>query len=61
MIVGNFVEACEELPLPIRLYVHDETAILKISFEVIDTCFEYSSPRVVVLQKFLLAGIDASV
>jgi hypothetical protein len=61
VLIGNFVEACEELPLSIRLYVYCETAILKVSFKIVDRCFNYSSSCVVVLQKFLLAGINSSV
>ncbi len=61
VIVGDLVEAGEELPLSIRLNVHNEAAVLEISFKVIDTCLKYASPCEVVPQKLLLARIGASI
>lgn len=58
VLISDFVVTTEETPLSIRSQINTKAGILKIRLKIIDRSFNNSSSRIVILQKFILAGIN---
>lgn len=58
VLISDFVVTTEETPLSIRGQIYTKAGILKVRLKIIDRSFNNSSSRIVILQKFILTGIN---
>lgn len=61
MLAYYLLITAKEIPFPVRLYLYCEASVFKVSLQIIQGFFDYSTVRIVILHEDLLIGIDSSI